>query len=99
MKWMPTSSARSSTHADLRWLRKASCMPTVPRLVDRVRKRRRRKQKVPREDFIVTIDRSMIHRLRQGSPPIARLFHRLSGGDETERRLEMFRNPIVTIAR
>ena len=77
--------------ADLRWLEKGELQVlTVPDLLERVRKRPSAKSEgKPREDFIVTIDRSDdIHRLHQGALPIAAaLFHRLSGGDEAPRRL------------
>jgi len=77
--------------ADLRWLEKGELQVlTVPDWLDRVRKRPSAKAEgKPREDFIVTIDRSdESHLLHQGALPIAApLFHRLSGGDETQRRL------------
>ena len=78
--------------ADLRWLEKGELQVlTVPDWLDRVRKRPSAKAEgKPREDFIVTIDRSddqtAFVKVRCQLPP--RLFHRLSGGDETERRLE-----------
>ena len=77
--------------ADLRWLEKGELQVlTVPDWLDRVRKRPSAKAEgKPREDFIVTIDRSDdIYRLHQGALPVAAaLFHRLSGGDEADRRL------------
>ena len=77
--------------ADLRWLEKGELkVLTVPDWLDRVRKRPSAKAEgKPREDFIVTIDRSDdSHRLHQGALPVAAaLFHRLSGGDEAGRRL------------
>ena len=76
--------------ADLRWLENGELqILTVPDWLDRVRKRPSAKvEGKPREDFIVTIDRSDDSRLHQGALPVAAaLFHRLSGGDETQRRL------------
>ena len=58
---MPTSSARFSIPtADLRWVEKGELQVlTVPDWLDRVRKRPSAKAEgKPREDFIVTIDRS-----------------------------------------
>ena len=60
-KAMPTSWRRSSTlRADLRWLEKGELqILAVPDWLDRVRKRPSAKAEgKPREDFIVTIDRS-----------------------------------------
>ena len=78
--------------ADLRWVEKGKLqILTVPDWLERVRNRPSGKAEgKPREDFIVTIDRSdEFHRLHQGALPIAAaLFHRLSGGDEAFRRLE-----------
>ena len=87
--------------ADLRWVDKGELQVlTVPDWLDRVRKRPSAKAEgKAREDFIVTVDRSdEIHRVRQGALPItAALLHRLSGGDETHRRLAdrfQFRSPL-----
>jgi len=89
---MPTSSARSSIpQADLRWLENGVLQVlTVPDWLDRVRNRTSAKAEgKPREDFIVTIDRSddstAFIKARCQLPP--RLLHRLSGGDETQRWL------------
>ena len=88
---MPTSSARSRARAQLRWLEKGEFQVlTVPDWLDRVRKRPSAKAEgKPREDFIVTIDRSddqtAFIKVRCQLP---RYFAGLSGGDETERRLE-----------
>ena len=60
-KAAPRSSARSSDpSADLRWVEKGELQVlTVPDWLDRVRKRPSAKAEgKPREDFIVTIDRS-----------------------------------------
>jgi hypothetical protein len=79
------------TRADLRWLEKGELQVlTVPDWLDRARKRPSAKAEgKPREDFIVTIDRSddqtAFIKVRCQLPP---LFHRLSGGDETKGRLE-----------
>jgi len=78
--------------ADLRWVEKGELQVlTVPAWLDRVRKRPSAKAEgKPRDDFIVTIDRSddntAFIKVRCQLPPA--LFHRLSGGDETCRRLE-----------
>ena len=78
--------------ADLRSLEKGRLkVLAMPDWLDYFRKRPSAKAEgKPREDFIVTIDRSdEFHRLHQGALPIAAaVFHRLSGGDEARRRLE-----------
>src|SRR6266404_3896413 len=77
--------------ADLRWLEKGQLqILTVPDWLDRVRKRTSAKAEgKPREDFIVTVDRSdastAFIKARCQLPP--RYFTRLSGGDEAQRRL------------
>ena len=77
--------------ADLRWLEKGELkVLTVPDWMGWVRKRPSAKAEgKPREDFVVTIDRSDDSTaFDQGTLPVAAtLFHRLSGGDEAQRRL------------
>ena len=78
--------------ADLRSLEKGRLkVLAMPDWLDYFRKRPSAKAEgKPREDFIVTIDRSdestAFIKVRCQLPPL--LFHRLSGGDEARRRLE-----------
>ena len=88
----PTSSAPSfDPTADLRWVEKGELQVlTVPDWLDRVRKRPPPRPRASRAR--ISSSRSTVRtndRLHQGALPVAAaLFHRLSGGDETCRRLE-----------